>query len=57
LAAAANILCVPWVPVHRSDWEALLLLQKQIEKEFRYPLFVKPASLGSVCRDEQSALA
>jgi len=44
----AKIPVVPWVTVYRADWErdpqsAL----KQIEKKFRYPVFVKPATLGS----------
>jgi len=41
--------CGAVVTVHRADWERdAAAVQKQIEKKFRYPLFVKPAALG--CR-------
>jgi len=44
----ANIPVVPWVTVYRADWERdPKSVQKQIEKKFRYPVFVKPATLGS----------
>jgi D-alanine-D-alanine ligase len=44
----AKIPVVPWVTVYRADWERdPSSVQKQIEKKFRYPLFVKPATLGS----------
>jgi D-alanine-D-alanine ligase len=44
----AKIPVVPWVTVYRTDWErAPKSVQKQIEKKFRYPVFVKPATLGS----------
>jgi D-alanine-D-alanine ligase len=44
----AKIPVVPWVTVYRADWERdPAVIQKQIEKKFRYPLFVKPATLGS----------
>jgi len=44
----AKIPVVPWVTVYRADWERdPAAIQKQIEKKFRYPLFVKPATLGS----------
>jgi D-alanine-D-alanine ligase len=44
----AKIPVVPWVTVYRADWERNpAAIQKQIEKQFRYPLFVKPATLGS----------
>jgi D-alanine-D-alanine ligase len=36
------------VTVYRADWERdPKNIQKQIEKKFRYPVFVKPATLGS----------
>lgn len=39
---------VPYLAIHRADWEAA---PRQtclaIQKEFRYPVFVKPANLGS----------
>ncbi|HEY6130028.1 MAG TPA: D-alanine--D-alanine ligase family protein [Candidatus Acidoferrum sp.] len=44
----AKIPVVPWVTVYRTDWERdPKSVQKQIEKKFRYPVFVKPATLGS----------
>jgi D-alanine-D-alanine ligase len=44
----AKIPVVPWVSVYRADWERdPKAIQKQIEKKFRYPVFVKPATLGS----------
>jgi D-alanine-D-alanine ligase len=44
----AKIPVVPWVTVYRADWERNpAAIQKQIEKQFRYQLFVKPATLGS----------
>jgi len=44
----AKIPVVPWVTVYRADWERdPAAIQKQIEKKFRYPVFVKPATLGS----------
>ena len=48
LLLQAKIPVVPWVTVYRADWERdPAAIQKQIEKKFRYPLFVKPAALGS----------
>jgi D-alanine-D-alanine ligase len=48
LLLQAKIPVVPWVTVYRADWECdPASVQKQIEKKFRYPLFVKPAALGS----------
>jgi D-alanine-D-alanine ligase len=48
LLLQAKIPVVPWVTVYRADWERDPgTVQKQIEKKFRYPLFVKPAALGS----------
>jgi D-alanine-D-alanine ligase len=48
LLQAGNIPVVPWLTVYRADWEREpKAVQKQIEKKFRYPVFVKPATLGS----------
>ena len=48
LLLQAKIPVVPWETVYRADWERdPVSVQKQIEKKFRYPLFVKPAALGS----------
>jgi D-alanine-D-alanine ligase len=48
LLLQAKIPVVPWVTVYRADWERDPAgVQKQIETKFRYPLFVKPAALGS----------
>jgi D-alanine-D-alanine ligase len=48
LLLQAKIPVVPWETVYRADWERdPAAVQKQIEKRFRYPLFVKPAALGS----------
>src|SRR5437868_12367914 len=48
LLQQAKIPVVPWVTVYRADWERdPAAIQKQIEKKFRYPMFVKPATLGS----------
>jgi D-alanine-D-alanine ligase len=48
LLQQSNIPVVPWVTVYRADWERdPAAIQKQIEKKFRYPVFVKPAALGS----------
>ncbi len=48
LFASAGLPQTPWITLLRSDWrrdpEAATT---QIEKELRYPLFVKPANLGS----------
>jgi len=39
---------VPWVTVYRSDWERNpAAVQAEVERKFRYPVFVKPATLGS----------
>jgi D-alanine-D-alanine ligase len=44
----AEILVVPWITVHRHEWEASpSAIEMAIEKEFSYPVFVKPATLGS----------
>ena len=48
LLQVAKIPVVPWITVHRSDWERdPKSIQEQIEKKFKYPVFVKPAALGS----------
>src|SRR5207253_9741043 len=39
---------VPWIAVLRADWERdPKEVQKVVEKKFKYPVFVKPATLGS----------
>src|SRR5438270_11854984 len=48
LLQAAKIPVVPWITVYRTDWERdPKATQKEIEKKFKYPVFVKPAALGS----------
>jgi D-alanine-D-alanine ligase len=48
LLQVAKIPVVPWITVQRSDWERNHKeIQKSIEKKFKYPVFVKPATLGS----------
>src|SRR5690242_2583926 len=48
LLQAAKIPVVPWVSVRRDEWEHHEnVVIHQIEKEFPYPVFVKPATLGS----------
>ena len=48
LLKAAGIPVVPWIAVARADWERdPKSIQREIEKRFRYPVFVKPATLGS----------
>ena len=48
LLQAAKIPVVPWVSVRRDEWEHHEnVVIHQIEKEFSYPVFVKPATLGS----------
>ncbi len=44
----AGLPVVPWIIVMRSDWESdPKRVRKLVEKKFRYPVFVKPANLGS----------
>ncbi len=44
----AGLPIVNWVLILREEWEQNpAAAQKRIEKEIRYPLFVKPANLGS----------
>ena len=48
LCQEAGIPVVPWVTVHRWLWEKEpLAVKEEIEKAFPYPVFVKPATLGS----------
>jgi D-alanine-D-alanine ligase len=48
LLQVAKIPVVPWVTVHRHDWERdPKKVQREIEKAFKYPVFAKPAALGS----------
>jgi D-alanine-D-alanine ligase len=48
LLQVAKIPVVPWITVQRSDWEGHHKeIEKSIEKKFKYPVFVKPATLGS----------
>lgn len=44
----AEIPVVPWVTVHRHEWESSpQAVQTAIEEKFAYPVFIKPATLGS----------
>jgi D-alanine-D-alanine ligase len=48
LLQAAKIPVVPWIAVQRADWEREPeQIQQAIERKFEYPVFVKPATLGS----------
>jgi D-alanine-D-alanine ligase len=48
LLQVAKIPVVPWIAVQRADWERDPKgIRTAIEKKFKYPLFVKPATLGS----------
>ena len=48
LLQAARIPVVPWIVVQRHGWERNPdEIRKAIELKFRYPVFVKPAALGS----------
>ncbi|MGC2529172.1 MAG: D-alanine--D-alanine ligase family protein [Candidatus Acidiferrum sp.] len=48
LLRAAKIPVVPWLSIRRDEWERNPAeVTAQIEKEFPYPVFVKPATLGS----------
>jgi len=48
LLQGAKIPVVPWLTVYRADWENdPKTVQREIEKKFKYPVFVKPAALGS----------
>ncbi len=44
----AGLPVVPWELILRADWESHPgAIRKRIERELRYPLFVKPVNLGS----------
>ncbi len=46
--AAAGLPLVPWLLVRRVDWQrAPEHTASQIEAQLRYPMFVKPANMGS----------
>jgi D-alanine-D-alanine ligase len=48
LLQAAKIPVVPWIAIHRADWERNSKdVRRAVEKKFKYPVFVKPATLGS----------
>src|ERR1700693_1653576 len=48
LMQVAGIPMVPWIAVQRADWERQPKeIRLAIEKKFKYPVFVKPATLGS----------
>jgi D-alanine-D-alanine ligase len=48
LMQVAGIPIVPWIAVQRADWERQPKeIRRAIEKKFKYPVFVKPATLGS----------
>src|SRR6266446_5342879 len=48
LLQVAKIPVVPWITVQRHDWEGNPRdIQTAIEEKFAYPVFVKPATLGS----------
>ena len=48
LMQVAKIPVVPWITIQRADWERNPKeIRNAIEKKFKYPVFVKPATLGS----------
>jgi len=48
LLQVAKIPVVPWLTVHRPEWERNPSeIQSAVEAKFQYPVFVKPATLGS----------
>ncbi|HXM95321.1 MAG TPA: D-alanine--D-alanine ligase family protein [Candidatus Dormibacteraeota bacterium] len=48
LLQAVKIAVVPWISVQRADWERRPKeIVRSIEKKFKYPVFIKPATLGS----------
>jgi D-alanine-D-alanine ligase len=48
LLQAARIPVVPWITVRRVEWEREpQAIRQEIESKFGYPVFVKPATLGS----------
>ena len=48
LMQVAGIPVVPWIAVQRADWERNPKeIRRAVEKKFKFPVFVKPATLGS----------
>jgi D-alanine-D-alanine ligase len=48
LMQVAGIPVVPWIAVQRADWERdPKTIRRAVEEKFKYPVFVKPATLGS----------
>jgi D-alanine-D-alanine ligase len=48
LLQVAGIPVVPWIAVQRADWERdPKTIRRAVEIKFKYPVFVKPATLGS----------
>jgi D-alanine-D-alanine ligase len=48
LCQDAGIPVVPWIVVHRWQWEKdPAAMRASVEEKFAYPVFVKPATLGS----------
>jgi len=48
LFAEAKLPIVPFIAVHRSEWERdRVKVIRLVKKKFRFPVFVKPATLGS----------
>jgi D-alanine-D-alanine ligase len=48
LMQVAGIPVVPWIAVQRADWERdPKAVRRAVERKFKYPVFVKPATLGS----------
>ena len=48
LMQVAGIPVVPWIAVQRADWERdPKAIQRAVKRRFKYPVFVKPATLGS----------
>ena len=44
----AKLPAIPWVALRRGEWQSQPeKFRRLIEKKFRYPVFVKPANLGS----------
>jgi D-alanine-D-alanine ligase len=44
----AGLPVVPWLLIPRAEWEdSPVVVRKRIEKDLRYPLFVKPVNMGS----------
>jgi D-alanine-D-alanine ligase len=44
----AEIPVVPWITVHRHEWESdPQAVETTVEEKFAYPVFIKPATLGS----------